>query len=61
MQEVHPKKWIKVPDNWRLSVPYIKATILTSLQKGVAECALETERGPMTVKVPLDQSFEAAE
>lgn len=61
MQEVHPKKWIRVPDNWRLSVPYIKGTILGSLQKGAAECALETERGPMTVEVPLDQSFEAAE
>ena len=42
-------------------MPYIKGVVLGSISNGAAECALETERGPMKVEVPLDQSFEVAE
>ena len=51
------KKWIKSPSNLRLSVPYIKATLLRSIANGTAECALETEKGAVKVEVSLNDSF----
>jgi hypothetical protein len=42
MNETHHKQWIKSPENLRLSVPYIKGTILAALSNGKAEYSLET-------------------
>lgn len=40
MQEANPKKWLRAPENLRLSVPYVRATILNAIPNGLAEYAL---------------------